>query len=243
MEYGKKMGDITIAQLATETAYKGGAVGIGLLGSGAVAKGIENLIKPSVLPTAPLMDKIIAWGTNVVVKGGAYMAVAKLGKGLGKELQEDVGKGILTSVVLDALVRASNDYAPKPALLTFFGIDLLGNPVNTSLTPQTNENVQRVLQENSSLRQQLNGALQRLASASPNVTVTPMQTAQSFPPDHDRQYGMMQTTPEAENRRKNYGAMTPPIEEERNRKYGAMNKAKLNFAGETDNIASAFGML
>lgn len=239
MEF-EKYSKMSVGEVATGVATEGGAVIAGLLGAGVLGKRTEVFIKPSVLSTSTMMDKAIAFVANNGVKVAAYVALKKYsGNVLGK-YEADVGKGILGSVVLDTVVRASNGFAPKD-MLTIGGINLLGNETSTSSTLQMQDNMQRVLQENSSLRQQLNGAMQRIASASPNVTVTPVQTA--FPPDHDRQYGMMQTTPEAEDRRKNFGAMAPPIQDERNRKYGAMNKAKLNFAGESDSMATAFGML
>lgn len=244
MEFGK-YSKMTVSDVAKSAATEGGAVIAGLIGAGVLGKQVEKLVKPSVTTASPMLDKAIAWAGNNIPKLGAYYLLRKEGGKMLHGYEVDMGKGVLGSVVLDTLVRFDNNYAPNPSPVKLFGIEFLGaaGATGSNVTPQMQENMQRVLQENSSLRQQLNGALQRVASASPNVTVTPLQSAANFPPDHDRQYGMMQTTPEAENRRKNFGAMTPPIEDERNRRYGAMNKAKLNFAGESDNAATAFGML
>ena len=241
MEFGK-YSKMSVGDVAKSAATEGGAVIAGLIGAGVLGKQVEKYVKPSVTTASPMLDKAIAWAGNNVPKLGAYYLLRKEGGKLLKGYEVDMGKGVLGSVVLDTLIRFDNNYAPKPAV-SLFGIEFLGDKINGSVTPQMQENLQKVLQENSSLRQQLNGAMQRIASASPNVTVTPVQSVANFPPDHDRQYGMMQTTPEAENRRKNFGAMTPPIEDERNRRYGAMNKAQLNFAGESDSAATSFGML
>lgn len=233
----KKM---NVGEVVKGTATEGGAVIAGLLGAGILGKQVEKLVgtagSKAVLPTSTVTDKALGYLMNNGPKLGLYYLVRKEGGSyIGGDMAKDVGKGALSSVVLDTLIRATNNGAPRE-VLTLFGYNFMGSQVT-----QSQETTQKLLQENSSLRQQLNGALQRIASASPNVTVTPMQTV---PPDHDRAYGMMQSTPDAENRRKNFGAMTPPIEDERNRKYGAMNKAKLNFAGESDSLAaSAFGML
>ncbi len=235
MDFGiKKM---SVEDAAKATLTEGGAVVGGLFVAGFAGKQLENIVKKDVLPTSPLGDKLIALGANLVPKVAMYLILKGQGeRGLGG-YGKDMGKGALASIVLDGVIRAGNDFAPK-SVYSIKGYSVLGEKLSA---PQSQETTQKLLQENSSLRQQLNGALQRIASASPNVTVTPVQTA--FPPDHDRQYGMMQSTPEAEDRRKKFGAMTPPIEDERNRKYGAMDRAKLNFAGETESIASAYGML
>ena len=241
MEFGK-YSKMTVQDVAKSAATEGGAVIAGLIGAGVLGKQIEKHVKVATSASSAT-DKFLAWAGNNVPKLGAYYVLRKEGGKMLHGYEVDMGKGVLGSVVLDTLIRLDNNYAPNPSPVKVFGIEFLGNATGSNVTPQMQENMQRVLQENSSLRQQLNGALQRVASASPNVTVTPVQSVANFPPDHDRQYGMMQTTPEAENRRKNFGAMTPPIEDERNRRYGAMNKAKLNFAGESDSAATAFGML
>lgn len=244
-----KFGDISkmsVGEVVQGTATEGGAVVAGLFGAGVVGKQIENMLKTGVVPTSPMMDKLMAYAANNAPKLALYYLVRKEGGEYLKGFEKDLGKGMLASVVLDTVVRAGNDFAPKP-LFQLFGYDVLGSPsVTTNATPQMQANMQKVLQENSSLRQQLNSALQKVASASPNVTVTPIRSAQPIPPpppDHDRAYGMMQSTPEGEDRRRNYGAMTPPIEDERNRKYSQMSKPKMNFAGDSDSIAQQFGML
>lgn len=261
MEFGK-YSKMTVSDVAKSAATEGGAVIAGLIGAGVLGKQIEKHVKVATSASSAT-DKFLAWAGNNIPKLGAYYILRKEGGKMLHGYEVDMGKGVLGSVVLDTLVRFDNDYAPKPAV-SLFGIEFLGtaNATGNNVAPQMQENMQRVLQENSSLRQQLNGALQRVASAntSPapivtvtplqrtvnappsNVNVTPLQPSVNFPPDHDRRYGMMQTTPEAENRRKNFGAMTPPIEDERNKKYSSM-KAQFNFAGDSQSTATAFGML
>ncbi len=241
MDFGiKKM---SVEDAAKTVATEGGAVVAGLVGAGFVGKQLEKNLgtvgSKTATTASTMVDKALAYTVNNGPKVLLYLFLR--GQGDKVPYGKDMGKGVLGSVVLDTLMRTGNHFAPGTTF-KLFGYDVMGSPI-TSATPQLQENMQKVLQENSSLRQQLNGALQRIASASPNVTVTPVQAAANFPPDHDRQYGMMQSTPEAEDRRKRFGAMTPPIEDERNRKYGAMDRAKLNFAGETESIASAYGML
>ncbi len=252
MEFGDKMSKLTVGEVVTGTATEGGAVVAGLLSAGFLGKQIEKNIgtagSKAVLPTSPMTDKLIGYAANNLPKLALWYVVRKEGgKYLGK-YDKDVGKGILSDVVLDTLIRATNSGAPKD-ILNMFGYSVLNN--NT--TPQMQENMQKVLQENSSLRQQLNGALQRAASApspiqaaSPVRSITPIQSAPQViaqpPADHDRRFSMMQSTPEAEERRKNYGAMTPPLEDERNKRYSSM-KAQYNFAGDSTSASTAFGML
>ena len=251
MEFGKFSKNMSVSDFAMTTATEGGAVVAGLLGAGFAGKQIENQFKPGVTPASPMMDKVVAILANDGTKLLGYYLLRKHGMEMaksesGKAMILDAGKGVLGSAVLDLLVRSGNDFAPGTTVKVF-GIDLLGSPsAGNNVTPQMQANMQKVLQENSSLRAQLNSALQRVASASPNVTVTPVRSAAQippFPPDHDRAYGMMQTTPEAENRRKQFGAMTPPIEDERNKRFSAMNKPRMNFAGDVESVASTFGML
>lgn len=247
---------MTIGNVAKNVAVEGGSVVAGLLGAGVIGKQIEKNIGTAgsklVGPTSTLTDKLIAYAANNGPKLAAWYLLKKEGKSVLGAYTEDVEKGIVASFALDTVVRLSNSGVPKG--ITLWGYDVMGNGMQTSnVTPQMQENMQKVLQENSSLRQQLNGALQRAASApspiqaaSPVRSITPIQSAPQViaqpPPDHDRRFGMMQTTPEAEERRKNYGAMTPPLEDERNKKYSSM-KAQFNFAGDSQSTATAFGML
>ncbi len=245
MEFGK-ISKMSVGEVVTGTATEGGAVVAGLFGGGFIGKQIENMVKTGVVPTSPTMDKLMAYVANNGPKLALWYLVRKEGAQYLKGYDKDVGKGLLASVMLDTVVRANNNFAPTP-LFQLFGYDVLGTPTaGANATPQMQQNMQKVLQENSSLRAQLNSALQRVASASPNVTVTPVRTAAQIPsppPDHDRAYGMMQTTPEAEDRRKKFGAMTPPIEDERNRRFSAMDKPRMNFAGDVETVAQQFGML
>ena len=243
MEFGK-ISKMSVGDVVTGTATEGGAVVAGLFGAGFLGKQVENMVKKGVTAASPTMDKLMAYAANNAPKLALYYIVRKEGDKYLKGLEKDVGKGALASVVLDTVVRANHSFAPYP-ILDMFGYNFMVEP-SPNNTPQMQANMQKVLQENSSLRAQLNSALQRVASASPNVTVTPVRSAAQIPPpppDHDRAYGMMQTTPEAEDRRRNFGAMTPPIEDERNRRYSQMNKPKMNFAGDSESVASQFGML
>jgi len=228
---------------------EGGAVTLGLLGAGFVGKQIENMVKKGVTKTSPMTDKLMAFVGNNAPKAALWYVTKEYlepkttsTNDFGKMVASDARKGMMASIAFDTLMRASNDLAP----VTFpkvFGIDVMtgnqGTPnQNNGNVQQLQSNLQRMVQENSSLRGQLNQAMTKLASA-PTVNVHELTPPQS----HDTRFGMMQTTPEAENRRRNFGAMTPPIEAERNRRYGAMDKKALNFAGEDESVSAMYGML
>lgn len=236
----KKAGDFGVSAL-----MEGGAVTIGLFAAGFTGKRVENLVKKGVVKSSPIMDKLIAYGANNIPKAALWWLTKeyfepKTGSttDVAKAMVADARKGMVTSIALDTFGRATNDLAPKPFKL--FGIDILSGestPDNaTGDSSQLRANLQRMVQENSNLRNQLTQAMTKLASAPSVAELAP-------PADHDRRFGMMQTTPQGEDRRKDFGAMTAPIEAERNRRYGAMNKSKMNFAGEADSVSAQFGML
>jgi len=185
MEFGR-LSKMTVGEVAKTTATEGGAVVAGLLGSGFLGKQVENMVKTGVVPTSSMTDKLLAYAGNNAPKLALYYLLRKEGRKFLGGYEVDMGKGALSSIVLDTIVRAGNEGAPK-SLFTLFGYDVLTGSSTNNMTPQMQQNMQKVLQENSSLRQQLNGALQRIASASPNVTVTPMQSAQSVRPANNMQ--------------------------------------------------------
>lgn len=183
MEFGK-LSKMSVGEVAKSAATEGGAVVAGLLGSGFLGKQIENMVKKGVVPASSTTDKLLAYAGNNAPKLALYYLLRKEGRKFLSGYEVDIGKGALSSVVLDTLVRTGNKGAPGTTVKVF-GIDLLGEQSNGSVDHQMQQNMQKVLQENSSLRQQLNGAMQRIAS--PNVIVTPMQSAQSVRPANDMQ--------------------------------------------------------
>lgn len=238
----KKIGDVTTTALA-----EGGGVAIGFLGAGIVGKQIEKVIKPNVVKTSPVIDKAIAWAANNVPKVAVWYGIKKVNKmpggkpsNLSELMMDDAKKATIASVVFDTLVRASNGGAPGTTV-KLFGIDVLsGQSVadNTEVTTQLQNNLQRLVQENSTLRSQLNQALGKMASA-PTPTPSPLAP----PADHDRAWSMMQT-PEAVERRKQFGTMESeaPAIAERNKRFSQMSRSQLNFAGDVE-ASSAYGML
>lgn len=185
MEFGK-ISKMSVGEVVTGVATEGGAVVAGLFGAGFVGKQVENMVKKGVVSTSPPMDKLMAYVANNAPKLALYYLARKEGGQYLKGFEKDLGKGMLASVIMDTVLRAGNDFAPKP-IFQLFGYDVLGGQSNGSVDHQMQQNMQKVLQENSSLRQQLSGAMQRITSVSPNVIVTPMQSAQSIRPANDMQ--------------------------------------------------------
>jgi len=233
MEFGK-ISKMSVGEVVQGTATEGGAVVAGLFGAGFIGKQIENMVKTGVLPTSPVMDKLMAYVANNGPKIALYYIVRKEGGQYLKGFEKDLGKGMLASVMLDTVVRANNSFAPTP-LFQLFGYDVLGTPsAGTNVTPQMQQNMQKVLQENSSLRAQLNSALQRVASASPNVTVTPVRTAMQVPPTpvNDNVYGVMPTRGDPR-----YGTM-PVDETSSQRNFGQMGDMSID--GGTKTLGAMF---
>jgi hypothetical protein len=235
-----------LGQSASTALIEGGAVIGGLFIGGMAGKRVEKVFKSGVTTSSPMQDKILAYVANNATKGLIWYGIKKYVEDPTADARTDMPtamlvdgrKGLMASIALDTFGRITNQFAPKP--FRVWNIDIMGEDASRSNgnVQQLQSNVQRMVQENSSLRSQLNQAMSKLASA-PTVNVRELAPPQS----HDTRFGMMQSTPEAENRRKNYGAMAPPLIEERERRFGAMNKAGLQFAGETDSVASMYGML
>jgi len=175
MEFGK-YSKMSVGDVAKDIATEGGSVVVGIIGAGILGKQVEKYVKV-VTSSSSMTDKTIAYVGNNLPKVAAYWALGKYGGKMLGGYEKDVGKGILGSVVLDTLVRWDNNYAPMTSPVKLFGIEFLsaGSYGNTSI--QSSDAMQSVIRENSSLRSQLNSALQRISSATPNVTVTPMVSA------------------------------------------------------------------
>jgi hypothetical protein len=242
------MKNMSVGKVVTTAGLEGGAVVGGLFGSGLVGKISENLVKKGVVPASPMSDKVLAYVANNLPKVGVwyfFRSQSEGPKGMLKDYEpyaKDVAKGAIGSLVLDTVVRLGNNYAPR-TLFTIYGYDVLGNQAsgNNNVTPEMQQNMQKVLQENSSLRNQLNSALQRVASASPNVTVTPMTQVRNVAPQipaptpvSDRAYGVMPTRGNPR-----YGTM-PVDETPSQRNFGQMNANDMSIDGGAKTLGSMF---
>lgn len=220
MEFGK----MTVSKAVMTAAEEGGAVVGGLFIGGTVGKLTENYVKPGIVVTSTTTDKVLAWSANNIPKMLAWVLLKKEGKGRLGGLEDDIAKGVLASIVLDSAVRAGNKGAPGG--LKIFGIDVLGFPATT-----TNANTQTLINDNATLRSQLNTAMQKLASG--NV---PVNVRLAPPEPNSTKYSTMSQQDEV--RRTAYGAMTSPAEAEQNRRYSTMNAPIV-----TQTLGEKYGML
>lgn len=172
----------TLGEVASTLATEGIGVGAGFIGASTIGRRIEDYMMGAVViaPTSSLTDKVKGWAYNNVPKVLAWYllrnyATVAPGEPLtsGKEILVDAKKAIAGSVAFDTILRLVNSGVPvhDPS-----GYKLLGGQgaeANKTLAPapspapaQANlqADVQKLIQENSALRTELNKALQRLAS-------------------------------------------------------------------------------
>ncbi len=142
-----------------KTVVDGVCVTAGFIGSGLLGSEIEKRVKKDITESSPATDKAIAWGVNNLPKAIAYCLVDMVGTGH----EIDVTKlGISGNIITDTLVRLSNNGVNTGKL---FGYNFLSNRVvNRTGAGVRSSDVQRLIQENSGLRTELNKALQRLAT-------------------------------------------------------------------------------
>jgi hypothetical protein len=278
---GKKLKEATLGEVAEDLVVEGIGVGGGFIANAALGRQIQNLVKKDD-KVVNMTDKLIAWGGNNVPKIAIWyllrdfakkeMIKTKPGeKNLTANLTSDISKSAIGSVMFDTLVRAFNG-GKNPVNVKMFGYQVLdGQTENRNFAMRNStmqNNLQKLIQENSSLRSELNKSLQRLANqprqiqqpqqsqpqihVQPQVQIQPARqppvvTVQPIMDERERRYGFMptsplQTTPEAEQRRRQFGAMptydAPPVVEERERKYGFAGGK-----GGEEQIAAMFGML
>lgn len=266
MEFGRTFSKRS-GEAITTALVEGGGVALGLVASGTIGKMVEKTVKKGVTKDSKTMDKIVAYFSNNLPKVGLYVILKKIGPidpqspgNMTELMLVDAKKATIASVALDSLIRIGNRGAPGN--LKVFNLDILGEDKIVNVTdPGIQDNIQKLIQENSTLRSQLNQSLSKLASVQQStpalqqvVAASQSTTPQSATriitnqphPDHDRRFGMMSATAtvgEPEDRRKKYGAMEAPLIEERNRRFSQMNNMrKLNFAEDETKIASIFGM-
>jgi len=237
----------TLGQAASLLVAEGAGTATGFIGGAALGRQIQNLVKKDE-EIVNATDKVLAWSANNVPKLAVWWMARGLKPG-GEVLNtaiDDGRKAFAGSVVFDTLMRLSNG-GKNPATASIFGYQILGKEAKES----GGNDVQRVLQENSALRGELNKALQRLAAqpTAPRVTMTP-QTIAPYIDVYPKGTNVVQPmNQEVAERQRRFGAMqqTPPIVQEREKKYGFMQpvppavqerERKFGFAGESANSAA-----
>lgn len=182
----------TLGEVGTTLAVEGAGVSVGLLGAGFIGRQIENIVMGKtgtlqnyVTTGDPLTTKFKAWASNNIPKIGVWYLMrnyAKVEPGEtvtpGKEIAVDAKKAIAGSVVFDSVIRLLNSGVPAGPY-KLFGYDVLGSDTgNGKQTQALQADMQRLIQENSALRTELNKALQRIAST-PTPVAIPAPTVQT----------------------------------------------------------------
>lgn len=196
----------------SEMAEEGIGVAGGFIAGGILGRQFENaLIKVPVTAGDTFSKKVLAAAANNIPKLVGHALMHKYDAGT--EGTKDAAKALLGSVTYDVLLRIANK-GVNPASVDLGGYRILGNGAGLNQS-----SVQRLIQENSILRTELNKAMQKLAGG--NIRAMPVN------PDMpgaggDFKYGGF-TSPAVEQRQRRYGAMpwTPDVME-RERRFGAM---------------------
>lgn len=216
MDFLAGIGEEPVGKVVSGLVAEGGGTAIGFIGAGFLGGQTEKMLLAKdaagspipVVETSTTADKLKAWAGNNAPKIVAWYVLR--GRPIGTAL-DDVKKAVAGSVMYDTLVRLSNK-GVAPLYPTVFGLGDNDVPI-ASLSKQE---VQRLIQENGVLRQQLVKATQRLSDI--EKVRSDIESSQ-YPEIREREYGFMQ----------------PPAIEERERRFG--------FAGDEPSIAQAFGML
>jgi hypothetical protein len=208
---------VPLGDVATTIIQEGGAVVGGLAVAGVAGRQVENLVMGAtpVTPTSTTFDKGKAWVAN----NGPKLLLYHLLRGKTGAL-EDVKKGAVTSVAFDTLMRLTNS-GVNPASATVMGYQVLGHDhaigAAGGADPAT---VQRLVQENATLRAQLNA---QVGPMDPRLPPYVGGASAAIPPaERERKYAFMQPAIP--------GITKPPGTQGRQTKYG--------FAGEVAVMSS-----
>lgn len=250
-----------LKELTSEVTHEGVGIGGGFIVGGAVGRQVENMLfKTPVTSASPISSKLLAWLANNGAKGVVYLLAKRYDAD--SPMAKEATKALAGSIVYDTVLRVAN-HGYNPAEVTLSGYRILGSELG--MTP---EKVQKLLQENTLLRTELNKALQRLAGVNtPQAAYRPAERfAGNIPgsepwnanPDmpggiryggftspavaeRQRQYGAMPITADVADRQTKYGAMPfeqNPEKTDRQRKYGAMMD-KLGFMPDAKDTSVA----
>lgn len=242
MEY-EEIKEITLGEIGTTLAAEGVGTAGGFIGAAFIGRQLQNVFIPDNKITT-LQDKIIAWFANNAPKLAGWYLLRRFVVPPYKEIKPgtfgsallDLNKAFAGSVIFDTVMRLAND-GRNPATAKIWGWQILGEEAEVKGMQSLRNDNQRLIQENTVLRQEINKALQKLAALPAPVP----KVVSSEVEERERRFGFTASpeAEEAERRRRQYGSMqyeiTPPAVREREKKYG--------FMGNEENVASMFGML
>lgn len=254
----EQLRETTLSEVGEALVTEGGGVAGGFVGAAFLGRQIQNAVMPDANIAGNITNAAIAWASNNVPKLAAWYLTRGYAIAPGetatpiREAVSDARKAFAGSVVFDTLMRLANS-GSNPASATIMGWQVLGSGSgeDTSKNVQSAQaDIQRLIQENSALRTELNKALQRLASppipvgggyaqpAAPvQVNVAPVQPyaaqyAESAPPG----YAVPPTEQYVRQRQRKYGFAADQVPAQRQKKYGFMGE-------DAKEIGAMFGML
>ncbi len=166
----------TLGEVGEALVTEGGGVAVGFVGASFIGRQSQNIIA-TVYPGAsdtgisanPWVNGPIAWIVNNAPKAAIWYLTKSYAIEPGevatpaKEAISDARKAFAGSIVFDTLMRLANG-GPNPASASIYGWQVLGSGQSPETQKAAQADVQRLIQENSALRTELNKALQRLAS-------------------------------------------------------------------------------
>jgi len=158
----------TLGEVANTLVTEGVGVGAGFIGASTIGRRIEDYMLPTGVDGTSWSSIIKGWAYNNVPKLVGWYVIRKYvpetPETRSQEVLADAKKAIAGSVVFDTLLRTVNHGVPvhDPS-----GYKLLGGKGEQVRTAAPQADMQRLIQENSALRTELNKALQRLAAPAP----------------------------------------------------------------------------
>lgn len=173
----------SLGEVGEALVTEGGGVAVGFVGASFLGRQIQNLTGQTDANIAGnLMNAVTAWSANNIPKLLAWYFTRKYAIEPGetgtpiREAVSDARKAFAGSVVFDTLMRLANG-GSNPASASIMGWQVLGSGNGQVTTQAAQADVQRLIQENSALRTELNKALQRLATqhVAPPVIQQPQQ--------------------------------------------------------------------
>lgn len=254
-----------LKELTTEVTHEGVGIGGGFIVGGMFGRQVENMLfKTPVTSSSPISSKLLAWLANNGTKGAIYLLAKRYDAG--SPFAKEATKALAGSIVYDTVLRVAN-HGYNPADVALAGYRILGN--EAGMAP---EKVQKLVQENTLLRTELNKALQRLAGidSAPGRYRPAERFAGEVPgsepwganPDmpggiryggapspavaeRQRQYGAMPVPAKVLERQRRYAQMPyeqNPEKTVRQRKYGAMEQMGFKPDSKDTSVAKMFNM-
>jgi hypothetical protein len=169
----------TLGEVGTSLVSEGVGTTAGFVGAAILGRQVQKYVKTddavNTDPTAT--NKFLAWGANNIPKIAAWYLLKRYtdvepGEALTpiKEATVDAKKAVSGSVIYDTLIRLAHG-GTNPGDVTLWGYQIMEQPQNQKAIQAQQADIQRLIQENSALRAELNKALQRLAAPAPAPVV------------------------------------------------------------------------